>query len=201
MSHWLEMGFAMTRQTMLTATMMAGIVVSTSTWLTALIALVIIKKTVLLGLFPLLLEMVSVMTRPTMLTAIMMVETAVSAIQYQEILKLKVTKQTRLWLWSWTVGKWNFLRELEKTFYTYSGPIPPLFNQFTLLCFLLSKFSCFHFELLDMYFQINCLLVLIMWEGNVPHLPINIMHQEFVVTVVAVVVTLVVGIDVIMHVS
>jgi hypothetical protein len=38
-----------------------------------------------------------------------------------------------------------------------------------------------------------------MWEGNVPHLPINIMHQEFVVRVVAVVVTLVVGMDVIMH--
>ena len=38
-----------------------------------------------------------------------------------------------------------------------------------------------------------------MWEGNVPLLPINIMTEEFVVTVVAVVVTLVVGIDVIMH--
>ena len=37
------------------------------------------------------------------------------------------------------------------------------------------------------------------WEANAPHLPINIMHQEFVVTVVAVVVTLVVGINVIMH--
>ena len=38
-----------------------------------------------------------------------------------------------------------------------------------------------------------------MWEGNVPHLPINIMHQEFVVTVVVVVVQIVVGINVIMH--
>ena len=38
-----------------------------------------------------------------------------------------------------------------------------------------------------------------MWEGNVPLLPINIMTEEFVPTVVAVVVTLVVGIDVIMH--
>ena len=92
-----------------------------------------------------------------------------------------------------------FFRELEKTFYTYSGPVPPLFNRFTLLCFLLLKFSCFHFELLDIYFQINCLLVLMMWEGNVPLLPINIMTEEFVPTVVAVVVTLVVGIDVIMH--
>ena len=86
----------MTRQTMLTVTMMVEIAVSTSEQITVLIAYVTIKKTVLLGLLPLLLEMVSVMTRPTMLTAIMMVETAVSAIQYQEILKLKVTKQTRL---------------------------------------------------------------------------------------------------------
>lgn len=50
-----------------------------------------------------------------------------------------------------------------------------------------------------MYFQVNCLLVLMMWEGNVPHLPINIMHQEFVVTVVVVVVPIVVGINVIMQ--
>ena len=42
-------------------------------------------------------------------------------------------------------------------------------------------------------------MVLMMWEGNVPLLPINIMTEEFVPTVVAVVVTLVVGIDVIMH--
>ena len=67
----------MTRQTMLTVTMMVEIVASTSTPTTALIVLVIIKKTVLLGLLPLLLEMVSVMMRPTMLTAITMVETAV----------------------------------------------------------------------------------------------------------------------------
>ena len=57
--------------------MMVETAVSTSTQITALIVLVIIKKTVLLGLLPLLLEMVSVMTGPTMLTAIMMVEIAV----------------------------------------------------------------------------------------------------------------------------
>ena len=50
-----------------------------------------------------------------------------------------------------------------------------------------------------MYFQVICLLVLMMWEGNVPHLPINIMHQEFVVTVVVVVVPFVAGINVMMH--
>ena len=38
-----------------------------------------------------------------------------------------------------------------------------------------------------------------MWEGNVPHLPINIMNQEFVVTVVVVVLPFVVGKNVIMH--
>ena len=38
-----------------------------------------------------------------------------------------------------------------------------------------------------------------MWGGNVPHLPINIMHQEFVVTVVVVVAPFVVGINVILH--
>jgi hypothetical protein len=38
-----------------------------------------------------------------------------------------------------------------------------------------------------------------MWEVNVPHLPINMMHQEFVVTVVVVVVPVVVGKIVIMH--
>ena len=51
---------------------------SKSPTITALIAYVIIKKTVLLDSLPLLLEMVSVMTRQTMLTAITMVETAVS---------------------------------------------------------------------------------------------------------------------------
>jgi hypothetical protein len=48
---------------MLTAIMMVEIAVSTSTLIIALIALVIIRKIVLLGSFPLLLEMVSVMTR------------------------------------------------------------------------------------------------------------------------------------------
>ena len=67
----------MMRPTMLTVTMMVEIAVSTSTQITALIVLVIIKKTVLLGLHHLLLEMVSVMTKPTMLTVIMMVEIAV----------------------------------------------------------------------------------------------------------------------------
>jgi hypothetical protein len=67
----------MTKPTMLTATMTAVIAASTLTRITALIAHVIIKKTVLLGLLPLLLKMVSVMTSPTMLTAVMMVETAV----------------------------------------------------------------------------------------------------------------------------
>ena len=62
---------------MLTAIMMVETAVSTSTRITALIVLVIIKKTVLLGLLPLLLETVSVMTGPTMLTVITMVETAV----------------------------------------------------------------------------------------------------------------------------
>ena len=67
----------MTRPIMLTVTLMVEIAASTSTWITVLIALVTIKKTVLLGLLPLLLETVSVMTGPTMLTAVMMVETAV----------------------------------------------------------------------------------------------------------------------------
>ena len=51
---------------------------STSTQITALITIVAIKKTVLLGLLPLLLETVFVMTKPTMLTAVIMVEIAVS---------------------------------------------------------------------------------------------------------------------------
>ena len=42
-------------------------------------------------------------------------------------------------------------------------------------------------------------MVRMMWGGNVPHLPINIMHQEFVVTVVVVVAPFVVGINVILH--
>ena len=67
----------MMRPIMLNVTTMAVIAVSTSTQITALIALAIINKTVLLGLLPLLLEMVSVMMRPTMLTAITMVEIAV----------------------------------------------------------------------------------------------------------------------------
>ena len=67
----------MIRQTMLSAIMMEVTAASTSTLITALIAHVTIKKTVLLGLLPLLLETVSVMTGPTMLTVITMVETAV----------------------------------------------------------------------------------------------------------------------------
>ena len=67
----------MMKLTMLTVTLMAESAASTSTWITALIALAIIKKTVLLGLLPLLLEMVSAMTRQTMLTVIMTKETAV----------------------------------------------------------------------------------------------------------------------------
>ena len=66
----------MMRVTMLIATLMAVTAVSTSTQITALIAHVIIKKTVLLGLLPLLLEMVFVMKRPIVLTATMMVEIA-----------------------------------------------------------------------------------------------------------------------------
>jgi hypothetical protein len=75
------MGSAMMRLTILTVALMAESAALTSTLITVLIAIVITRKIVLLGLFPLLLEMVSVMTGPTMLTAIMMVETAVSAIQ------------------------------------------------------------------------------------------------------------------------
>ena len=67
----------MMRQTMLTVTMMAVIAASTSTRITAPIAYVTIKKIVLLGLFPLLLETVSVMMGQIMLTAIMMVEIVV----------------------------------------------------------------------------------------------------------------------------
>ena len=50
---------------------------SSQTQINALIAYVIIKKTVLLALLPLLLETVSAMMRQTMLTAIMMAETVV----------------------------------------------------------------------------------------------------------------------------
>ena len=71
------MVFVTMKPILLTAIMMVEIAVSTSTRITALIALVTIKKTVLLGLLPLLLEMVSVMMGPTMLTAIMMVEIVV----------------------------------------------------------------------------------------------------------------------------
>ena len=76
-SHWLEMGSAMMRPTTQVASTMVENAVSTSTLMTALIVLVIIRKIVPLGLLPLLLETVSAMTRQTMLTAIMMVETAV----------------------------------------------------------------------------------------------------------------------------
>ena len=71
------MGSAMMRPTILVASTMVEIAVSTSTLMTALIVLVIIRKIVPLGLLPPLLETVSAMTRQTMLTAIMMVETAV----------------------------------------------------------------------------------------------------------------------------
>ena len=71
----------MMRQTMLTVTMMVEIAVSTSPPITALIVLVIIKKTVLLDSLPLLLEMAPVMTGPTMMTVTTMVETVVSPIQ------------------------------------------------------------------------------------------------------------------------
>ena len=67
----------MMRVTMLIATLMAETAVSTSTLSTVLIVYVITKKTVLLGLLPLLLPMASVMTRLTILPAIMMEETVV----------------------------------------------------------------------------------------------------------------------------
>ena len=67
----------MMRPTILVASTMVEIAVSTSTLMTALIVLVIIRKIVPLGLLFLKLEMASVMTRPTMLTAIMMAETVV----------------------------------------------------------------------------------------------------------------------------
>ena len=70
-------GFCNDKVNQLSVTLMVEVAVSTSTQITALIAHVIIKKTVLLGLLPLLLEMVSVMMRRIMQTAIMMVETAV----------------------------------------------------------------------------------------------------------------------------
>ena len=77
-SHWLEMGSAMMRPTTQVASMMVETAVSTSTLMTALIVLVIIRKIVPLGLLFLKLGMASVMMRPTMLIAIMMVELAAS---------------------------------------------------------------------------------------------------------------------------
>ena len=74
------------RPKMLIVTMMAEIAASTSTQITALIAHVIIKKTVLQGLLLLLLEMAPVMKGPTTMTVTMMVETVVSPIQCLEIL-------------------------------------------------------------------------------------------------------------------
>ena len=59
---------------------MVEIAVLTSTRITALIAYVITKKTVLLGFFPLLLPMASVMMRLTILPAILMEETVVDII-------------------------------------------------------------------------------------------------------------------------
>ena len=67
----------MMRVTMLIATMMVEIAVSTSTLITVLIVLVFILKIVLLGLFLMLLAMASVMMRLTMQTAIMMEEIVV----------------------------------------------------------------------------------------------------------------------------
>ena len=62
---------------MLTVTLMAENVALTSIRITVLIALVIIKKIVLLDLLPLLLETVSVMMGPIMLTVTLMVEIVV----------------------------------------------------------------------------------------------------------------------------
>ena len=70
---------------------------STSTQITALITIVAIKKTVLLGLLPLLLETVFVMTKPTMLTAVIMVEIAVStSTQITALIALVTIKKTVL---------------------------------------------------------------------------------------------------------
>ena len=92
------MDSVMTRPTMLTVSTMVEIAVSTTSILiTALIAHVIIKKTVLLDLLPLLLETGFVMTRPTMLTAIMMVEIAVSiSTQITALIAYVIMKKTVL---------------------------------------------------------------------------------------------------------
>ena len=91
----------MMRQTMLTVTMMVEIAVSTSPPITALIVLVIIKKTVLLDSLPLLLEMAPVMTGPTMMTVTTMAETVVSPIKCNEII---------IMLQFLFLGKYYFLR-------------------------------------------------------------------------------------------
>ena len=70
----------MMRVTKLIATLMVETAVSTSTRITALIAFVITKKTVLLGILPLVLAMASAMTRLTILPAIMMEETVVDIV-------------------------------------------------------------------------------------------------------------------------
>ena len=62
---------------MLTVTLMAESAALTSIRITVLIALVIIRKIVLLDLLPLLLETVSVMMGPIMLTVTLMVEIVV----------------------------------------------------------------------------------------------------------------------------
>jgi hypothetical protein len=62
---------------MLTVTLISESAALTSTWINVLIALVIIRKIVLLDLLPLLLEMVSVMMGPIMLTVTLMVEIVV----------------------------------------------------------------------------------------------------------------------------
>ena len=67
----------MMKLTMWTVILMAESAALTSTRTTALIALVIIRKIVLLDLLPLLLETVSVMTGLIMLTVTLMVEIVV----------------------------------------------------------------------------------------------------------------------------
>ena len=77
MSHCLKTGSAMMRLTILTATLMKESAALKSTRITVLIALVIIRKIVLLDLLPRLLETVFVMMGPIMLTVTLMVEIVV----------------------------------------------------------------------------------------------------------------------------
>ena len=82
------MGSAMMRPTILVASTMVEIAVLTPTPITALTVFVTIKKIVLLGLPPLLLEIVFAMMRLTMLTVTMMVEIAVSTKQCHDIMNI-----------------------------------------------------------------------------------------------------------------